>query len=148
MFIASLVPLALAAFLVAPAPAANAASCGYTTAGSILVARPFLSTAYGAVGHGTQASGNTARPGLYSTAGGFNPTAGYVPIVSDSYAVNYSVHSSDGVNAVFCGYRSVSTAYGVAVYGVQYSGSQGRWGNYNLSSSTFYPDNGDWHPLA
>ncbi|MCK9902510.1 hypothetical protein CC117_16610 [Parafrankia colletiae] len=150
--VASLVPFALAAFFVAPTPAAYAASCGPVTAGDVVAATPYLSTAYGPIAHGVQASSGAwgaARPGLYSPlTGGFNPTGSNLAVVNASWGQNWSVASSDGVNAVFCGYVILSSPYGQVVYGVQYSGSQGRWGNFNRSSNLFYPDNGGWHPLA
>jgi|GEM_PF-4501315 len=150
----SFVPVALAALLVAPAPAANAAvTCSKYTVGGVVVPRPFLETGYGPVSHGTQRGGSnaapTARPGFYSpVTGGFSATAGYTSVYDENAQVTTNVPSSDGVSGLFCGYRALNSPYGPVVYGIQYSGTQGRWGNVNLLTGTFYSDGSGWSPLA
>lgn len=150
------VPFALAAFFVAPVTAANAATCGYPPSlpAGVSASTPYLSTGYGPVAHGVQASSGgwtSARPGFYSPiSGGFSPSgSGVFLAVADAfYSKNGSVPSSDGVSAVFCGYVLLNTGYGQVSFGVQYSGTQGRWGNYNKSAGTFFPDSSGWQPLA
>jgi hypothetical protein len=139
------------ALLIAPAPAANAAvTCGKSVDGSIVYPTPFLSTGYGPVSHGTQSNNQGfAQPGFYSpVTRGFSATAAFLRIKDENAFVASKQPSSDNVFALVCGFRVLSTAYGPAIYGIQYLNGQGRWGNYNLSARMFYPDGSGWSPIA
>ncbi|MGF7235115.1 MAG: hypothetical protein ACQSGP_29000 [Frankia sp.] len=154
-------PIALAAVILGPLPAANAISyCTYSQATiddyGVVAPDIYLATGYGAVTHGikyTDSNGFTAEPGFFSyhnATGTFSPTSGSVQVHSWTDQVTTTVPSSDGYSSRFCGWVSLNTAYGPAIYGVQYdnNAAQGRWGNYNMLSKMFYPDGSGWSPIA
>jgi hypothetical protein len=153
--ILSLVSLAFAALLAAPAPAqaSMVVACGEYTYGPITVPTPFLVTAYGWVSFGTIESGTAhgprAQPGFYSANNRtFNPTNVAASVQSEDAYINWANAASDGVVGLVCGSRSVNSAYGPVIYGIQFDNGQGRWGNYNLQSHLFYPDGSGWSPVA
>jgi hypothetical protein len=145
------ISLAFMATLVSSASPARALTNKCNRVGDLAVdaPTPYLSTGYGPVTFGVRVSGSNATPGFYSPlTGGFSATGGTAPVVSRATnKVDYFVSGADGRNGFFCGFTSVSTPYGHAIFGIQWTGiddnanyRQGRSGNLNLANLTFYPD--------
>jgi hypothetical protein len=127
----------------APAPAGPEVITVQVGTQVIRCAAPLLATGYGPIHNCTEVSGGQGRNGLYSPlTQQFNASTDWVP-VGEAVGYKLNVSANDGQTGTFVGFASLQTGYGPVVYGTQYQGNQGRFGNYNLLANAFYPS-GDW----
>jgi len=147
-------PLTLLAVIVGqsnPASAATLCRSGKTPRYAVPI--PYVNTSYGPVSFGVSVSGATVSTGFASSINGtFSPTGNTFTLNDPNRSIEGRIASSDGWVSDFCGYVAANTLYGAAVFGMQYKSSSGviygRWGNVNLSSQIFYPDQGTWYRSA
>jgi serine/threonine-protein kinase len=131
----------------APAPAGPEVIAVQVGAQVIRCAAPSLATGYGPIHNCTEVSGGQGRNGLYSPlTQQFNPSTDWVQ-VGEAVVYKLNVSANDGQTGTFVGFASLQMGYGPVVYGTQYQGNQGRFGNYNLLANAFYPS-GDWTPVV